>query len=145
MRDVGFLVMTLPADLPPELYRTGVRPADRLGFTLFLAALIHLALLLGVGFSFVEPKQISRTLEITLATFKSETKPAKADFIAQENQQGSGTLDKKAIPTTTEVAPFQDNAVNKEAASHRSNAQGCRRHGRAQTEENRHPPRRTQA
>jgi len=115
MRDVGFLVMTLPADLPPELYRTGVRPADRLGFTLFLAALIHLALLLGVGFSFVEPKQISRTLEITLATFKSETKPAKADFIAQENQQGSGTLDKKAIPTTTEVAPFQDNAVNKVA------------------------------
>ncbi|UZE28783.1 energy transducer TonB [Pseudomonas asplenii] len=107
--------MTLPADLPPELYRTGVRPADRLGFTLFLAALIHLALLLGVGFSFVEPKQISRTLEITLATFKSETKPAKADFIAQENQQGSGTLDKKAIPTTTEVAPFQDNAVNKVA------------------------------
>ncbi|WP_017902926.1 energy transducer TonB [Pseudomonas asplenii] len=107
--------MTLPADLPPELYRTGVRPADRLGFTLFLAALIHLALLLGVGFSFVEPKQVSRTLEITLATFKSETKPAKADFLAQENQQGSGTLDKKAIPTTTEVAPFQDNAVNKVA------------------------------
>ncbi|WP_416770846.1 TonB family protein [Pseudomonas sp. RHF3.3-3] len=107
--------MTLPADLPPELYRTGVRPADRLGFTLFLAALIHLALLLGVGFSFVEPKQVSRTLEITLATFKSETRPAKADFLAQENQQGSGTLDKKAIPTTTEVAPFQDNAVNKVA------------------------------
>ncbi|QXI28195.1 energy transducer TonB [Pseudomonas vanderleydeniana] len=107
--------MTLPADLPPELYRTGVRPADRLGFTLFLAALIHLALLLGVGFSFVEPKQVSRTLEITLATFKSETKPAKADFLAQENQQGSGTQDKKAIPTTTEVAPFQDNTVNKVA------------------------------
>ncbi|MGY2201520.1 energy transducer TonB [Pseudomonas gingeri] len=105
--------MTLPADLPSELSRTGVRPADRLGFTLFLAALIHLALILGIGFSFVEPKQISRTLEITLATFKSETKPAKADFIAQENQQGSGTLDKKAIPTTTEVAPFQDNIVNK--------------------------------
>ncbi len=104
--------MTLPADLPSELSRTGVRPADRLGFTLFVAALIHLALILGIGFSFVEPKQISRTLEITLATFKSETKPAKADFIAQENQQGSGTLDKKAIPTTTALAPFQDNTVH---------------------------------
>ena len=78
--------MTLPADLPPELARTGVRPADRLGFTLFLAALIHLALILGLGFTFVEPKQISRTLEITLATFKSETQPKKADFIAQDNQ-----------------------------------------------------------
>ena len=105
--------MTLPADLPPELARTGVRPADRLGFTLFLAALIHLALLLGLGFTFVEPKQISKTLEITLATFKSETKPKKADFIAQDNQQGSGTLDKKAIPKTTQIAPFQDNQVKK--------------------------------
>ncbi len=72
--------MTLPSDLPAELAHRGVRPADRLGFTLFLAALIHLALLLGVGFTMVEPKQISKTLEITLATFKSETKPKKADF-----------------------------------------------------------------
>lgn len=105
--------MTLPSDLPPELAHRGVRPADRLGFTLFLAALIHLALILGLGFTFAEPKQISKTLEITLATFKSETQPKKADFLAQENQQGSGTLDKKAIPKTTEIAPFQDNKVQK--------------------------------
>ena len=105
--------MTLPSDLPPELSHSGVRPADRLGFTLFLAALIHLALILGIGFTLVEPKQITRTLEITLATFKSEKAPEKADFLAQDNQQGSGTLDKKAVPKTTEVAPFQDNKVNK--------------------------------
>jgi len=105
--------MTLPSDLPPELSHSGVRPADRLGFTLFLAALIHLALILGLGFTFAEPKQITKTLEITLATFKSEKKPEKADFLAQDNQQGSGTLDKKAVPKTTEVAPFQDNKVNK--------------------------------
>lgn len=105
--------MTLPSELPPELSQRGVRPADRLGFTLFLAALIHLALILGVGFTMVEPKQISKTLEITLATFKSEKKPEKADFLAQDNQQGSGTLDKKAVPKTTELAPFQDNQVNK--------------------------------
>ena len=37
--------MTLPSDLPAELAHRGVRPVDRLGFTLFLAALIHLALL----------------------------------------------------------------------------------------------------
>lgn len=105
--------MNLPSDLPPELAHSGVRAADRLGFTLFLAALLHLALILGLGFSFAEPKAISKTLEITLATFKSETKPKKADFLAQENQEGSGTLDKKAIPKTTEVAPFQDNSVKK--------------------------------
>ncbi|KAF1028630.1 MAG: hypothetical protein GAK37_02152 [Pseudomonas sp.] len=105
--------MPLPSDLPPELSHSGVRPADRLGFTLFLAALIHLALLLGLGFTFAEPKPVSKTLEITLSTFKSEKKPEKADFLAQDNQQGSGTLDKKAVPKTIEVAPFQDNKVNK--------------------------------
>lgn len=60
-----------------------------------------------------EPKQISKTLEITLSTFKSDKAPEKADFLAQDNQQGSGTLDKKAVPKTTEIAPFQDNTVKK--------------------------------
>ena len=60
-----------------------------------------------------EPKQISKTLEITLSTFKSEKAPKQADFLAQDNQQGSGTLDKKAVPKTTEVAPFQANEVKK--------------------------------
>ena len=105
--------MTLPSDLPPELSHKGVRAADRLGFTLFVAALIHIAVIVGVGFSMTEPKQISKTLEITLSTFKSEKAPEKADFLAQDNQQGSGTLDKKAVPKTTEVAPFQDNSVKK--------------------------------
>ncbi|CAG8864204.1 hypothetical protein PS627_00913 [Pseudomonas fluorescens] len=105
--------MTLPADIPAELTPPRIRPADRLGFTLFLAALVHLALILGVGFSFTKPTEIRRTMEITLATFKSEKAPEKADFQAQENQQGSGTLDKKAVPTTTEVAPFQDSKINK--------------------------------
>ncbi|MBT8767740.1 energy transducer TonB [Metapseudomonas boanensis] len=91
----------------------GVRSADRLGFTLFLAAVLHIVLLLGVGFSFGDPQQISKTLEITLATFKSEEKPKKADFLAQANQQGSGTLEHKATPKTTEVAQFQDKQIRK--------------------------------
>ncbi|EWC42160.1 TonB family protein [Pseudomonas stutzeri] len=100
-------------DTPPETTR--VRPADRLGFTLFLAAALHLALILGLGFTLSEPKQISKTLEITLATFKSEEKPKEADFLAQDNQQGSGTLEHKASPKTTEQAPFQDTEVRKVA------------------------------
>jgi protein TonB len=91
----------------------GVRPADRLGFTLFLAAVLHVALILGVGFTLGDPQQISKTLEITLATFKSEEKPKNADFLAQANQQGSGTLEHKAAPKTTEQAPFQDKEIRK--------------------------------
>ena len=98
---------------PPELTSSGVRPADRLGFTLFVATLLHLALILGVSFTLAKPGQISKTLEITLSTFKSEEKPKEADFLAQDNQQGSGTLEHKAAPKTTEQAPFQDSKVNK--------------------------------
>ena len=91
---------TMPADsIPPELLNSGVRPADRLGFTLLLAAIIHLALILGVSFSFEEPSQISKSLEITLASFKSDKAPDKADYLAQINQQGSGTLEHKAPPS----------------------------------------------
>jgi protein TonB len=97
----------------PTPAHTGVRPADRLGFTIFLAAALHAALILGLGFSLSEPKQISKTLEITLSTFKSEDKPKEADFLAQDNQQGSGTLEHKASPKTTEQAPFQDTQVRK--------------------------------
>lgn len=105
--------MTLSADIPTDLLPPRVRPVDRLGFTLFLAALLHIALILGVGFSVSTPQEIRHSMDITLSTFKSEKPPEKADFLAQDNQQGSGTLDKKAVPTTTEVAPFQDSKVNK--------------------------------
>ena len=104
--------MNKPARTPVPA-ASGVRPADRLGFTLFLAALVHVALILGLSFSFAEPGQISKTLEITLSTFKSAEKPKEADFLAQNNQQGSGTLDKKAAPKTTEQALFQDTEVKR--------------------------------
>ncbi|QLC72799.1 energy transducer TonB [Pseudomonas sp. LPB0260] len=98
---------------PTATPSAGVRPADRLGFTLFLATALHAALILGLGFSLAEPSQISKTLEITLSTFKSEEKPKDADFLAQDNQQGSGTLEHKAAPKTTEQALFQDTQVKR--------------------------------
>lgn len=100
-------------DLPPELADARKRTPDRLGYTLLIAALIHLVVILGVGFSYVKPEQITQTLEITLATFRSENKPESADFLAQDNQEGSGTLDKAEILKTTEIAPYQDTQINK--------------------------------
>ena len=98
---------------PPELTSPGIRPADRLGFTLFIATLLHLALILGIVFTPTTPSEIRKTLEITLSTFKSQEKPKDADFLAQHDQQGSGTLEHKAAPRTNEQAPFQDSKVNK--------------------------------
>ena len=97
----------------PTSSAADIRPADRLGFTLFLAAALHIALILGLGFTLAEPSQVSKTLEITLSTFKSEEQPKEADFLAQDNQQGSGTLEHKAAPKTTEQATFQDTQVKR--------------------------------
>ncbi len=103
----------MTAATPPSLPSSTVRPADRLGFTLLIAAVLHVALILGVSFTLPGPSLLSKSLEITLATFKSEEKPKEADFLAQDNQQGSGTLEHKAAPKTTEQALFQDTEVKK--------------------------------
>ncbi|KAF1056606.1 MAG: hypothetical protein GAK44_00167 [Pseudomonas delhiensis] len=103
------------ATQPDFTVSQGVRPSDRLGFTLFVAAVVHVALIMGIGFSMPKPSNLSKTLEITLASFKSDKAPEKADYLAQMNQQGSGTLEHKAIPKTTEQAPFQDTEAKKVA------------------------------
>ncbi|MCG8315518.1 MAG: energy transducer TonB [Pseudomonadales bacterium] len=86
---------------------------DRIMFTTFLAAVLHAILILGIGWTYIEHKQASPSLEITLAHHKSEQAPDDADFLAQVNQQGSGTLEEKAELSTTELAKFEDNLVRK--------------------------------
>ncbi|MFQ3171569.1 MAG: protein TonB [Oleispira sp.] len=88
-----------------------VTSADRLTFTGFLAALLHAALILGISFTATDPNPTSHTLEVTLASYKSEQAPEKADFLAQENQQGSGTLDDAKMLTTDVDADFDANSI----------------------------------
>ncbi|MEH6449775.1 MAG: TonB family protein [Oleispira sp.] len=88
-----------------------VTSADRLTFTGFLATLLHAALILGISFTTTDQSQTSQTLEVTLAGYKSEQAPEKADFLAQENQQGSGTLDEAKMLTTDVDADFNANSI----------------------------------
>jgi len=90
-----------------------VTSTDRLTFAVFLAMVIHALLILGISFSASDRTSLSKTLEVTLASYKSDTAPDEADFIAQENQQGSGTLDEAKMLTTDMEANFQDNQINK--------------------------------
>lgn len=90
---------------------TSVSANDRFMFAVFLALLLH-ALLLAIQFDFAPPMPASMGLEITLARFKSENAPEQADFLAQQNQEGSGTEAEKLAPSTREIAPFADNRVN---------------------------------
>lgn len=84
---------------------------DLLGFCFLLALALHAAVILGISFSREQHAQAASRLEITLAQYKSKTPPKRADFLAQNNQEGSGTLDKKALLTTRKTADFQDNVI----------------------------------
>ncbi len=88
---------------------TPVTPADRLGFTFFLALAIHAVLIFGTGFALQssEPAK-AQSLEVTLTFHPSDKAPKEADFMAQSNQQGSGTLDKKREQTTDQRSAFHN-------------------------------------
>ena len=88
-----------------------VTSADRLSFTIFLAAALHAAVILGVTFTFMETTESSRTMEVTLAQHRSRNAPDKADFLAQFQQQGSGTLEKKALTTSPTRADLHDTVI----------------------------------
>ncbi|WP_299729526.1 energy transducer TonB [uncultured Endozoicomonas sp.] len=95
----------------PVIASTAVSTADRLGFTLFAAAALHLLVVLGITFAVNDKTAPPPTLEVTLATYQSKEKPKDADYLAQINQQGSGTLDKKALPSSDQQAQFQDESI----------------------------------
>lgn len=84
---------------------------DLLGFTLLLALALHAVFILGVTFNREERNRAAAKLEITLAQYKSDKAPKRADFLAQHNQEGSGTLNEKALLTTRKTADFQDNVI----------------------------------
>lgn len=90
----------------------GDTQADRLTFTLFVALAFHAMLVFGIGFAIDPASSPSPTLEITLANHKSATAPEKADFIAQYDQEGSGTIDKSKAQTTDQQAEFFAPSIN---------------------------------
>lgn len=93
-----------------------ITPRDRLSFTLFLAASLHAALILGIGFTASIDLRQSPTIEVTLAQFNDLEEPEDAQFAAQSNQLGSGTESEPMEMTTDQEADFQDNVFQDVAA-----------------------------
>ncbi|WP_415890014.1 TonB family protein [Neptuniibacter sp. SY11_33] len=86
-----------------------VTAVERFGFTLFFATALHAVAILGITFTFNNERPPQKTIEITLAQYQQETAPKQADFIAQANQEGSGTSQDKLLPSTPQKAEFRDN------------------------------------
>lgn len=100
------------AAFPPELLEPRIKPRDRLTFTLFLAISLHAALILGVTFSNELDLIPSPTIEVTLATHDDQQPMADADFIAEANQQASGTELEALEKTTDRTAEIFANQTN---------------------------------
>ncbi|MFP5429995.1 MAG: energy transducer TonB [Gammaproteobacteria bacterium] len=89
---------------------TAVSSGDRLSFTLFVAVVLHAILIFGVVFT--APRiELPNVMEVTLAQHRSSTADKDADFLAQANQKGSGTLDKAALITSPHQSRFHDSQI----------------------------------
>ncbi len=97
------------ANTGPDL--APVDAGDRLSFTLFVAIALHALIILGINFKLPPASKGSQTIEITLATHKAAKAPKEADFLAQHNQEASGTEDKARQLTTERQAEFADTQV----------------------------------
>ncbi len=84
--------------------------------TLPVALLLHAALILGVSFApELMPKfNIPPVLDVTLVQTHSETAPDQAQFIAQANQQASGSSDQTNRPRSP-LASMEPNAQDGES------------------------------
>lgn len=90
-----------------------VSDTDRLSFTVFLALALHAIIIFGISFSSERNSTSSPTLDVTLSLHKSDAEVSEddADFLADADQQGSGTLEDKALLKTTEQAEIEDNQI----------------------------------
>lgn len=77
---------------------------DRFSFTLFMALAVHAMIVLGITFAPEPPRSSAQTMEITLSQFEDEQAPEEADFLAQTNQQGSGSEEQAEEMTTPNPA-----------------------------------------
>ena len=88
-----------------------VDTGDRLSFTVFLALAFHALLIFGISFSLDKGGEKSPTLEITLATHKADKAPNEADYLAQFNQEASGTEEEARQLTTDQSVEFADTVI----------------------------------
>lgn len=78
----------------------GFNSNDRLGLTTFGSVLLHVVIVLGIGFT--APQILPKTnplltLDITLVNTRSDIAPDDPDYLAQASQEGGGDTDKIQI------------------------------------------------
>ena len=77
--------------------KAAISSADKLSLTFFVAGIVHALVILGVGFDVDKPTSVGKMLEIVLVKSVENERPDKADYLAQENQLGSGEAEEKGV------------------------------------------------
>ena len=85
---------------------------ERFRFMVFLSACAHALIVLGVGFTYLGDSIDKSSIEVTLAQYRSQVQPDDADFIAQENQTGSGSQVDAIVPSSPFISDLHDAAIN---------------------------------
>jgi protein TonB len=104
------VTMATPTDIP-QGDSLGLTQ-ERFGFTLFMSVCVHAVIILGIGFTATVAPAVTRNLEITIAAYRSTEAPEDPDFLAQANQQASGTEDRALAPATPFTSTFYANQIN---------------------------------
>jgi protein TonB len=86
---------------------------DSLLIALFAAVIVHFVLLLEMNFTTPQPEKINKPIDITLINTPAKKEPEKANFLAQDNQLGSGEKTKKRAPPADSL-PSQRNSQAKQ-------------------------------
>ncbi|OAI02907.1 energy transducer TonB [Methylomonas methanica] len=88
----------------PELTPTPLSQGDSLLTALFVAAVLHVIVLLGVNFTAPQPPKINRSIEITVAHAPVKKAPKDAKHLAAEHQIGAGEETRKPEPPQQKIA-----------------------------------------
>ncbi|GAB6141971.1 energy transducer TonB [Methylosoma difficile] len=92
---------------------SNISDKDSLLITLFIAAIVHIMVILGVNFTLPRPPKASHSIDITLIDSPALKAPKIAKHLAQDNQTGAGEQAKKLQPPPKKIA-HQGNSEVKE-------------------------------
>lgn len=77
---------------------------DTLLLWLFIAAVIHVIVIMGFNFTIPQPEKFNRSIDITIVNIPAKKAPKNAKILAQENQVGAGEESIKPQPREQKVA-----------------------------------------
>ena len=89
--------------LSPTFNALVIPSNDRLLVALFIAGVLHVVLILGIGIQWPEPKRMHEPLEITLVSLPTPKAPPKARLLAPSHQVGGGQQTVKPKPPAQKI------------------------------------------